>query len=65
MPIHKFSLHGYNFVFLTENCSTLSFADSAIWKNVFDYEDKYIVDKGDISFVFANTANITAYNKKS
>jgi 3',5'-cyclic AMP phosphodiesterase CpdA len=33
------------------------FADAAIWKNVFGYEDKYVVDKGDIGFVFANTAD--------
>lgn len=33
------------------------FADAAIWKRVFGYEDKYTVDKGEIGFVFANTAN--------
>ncbi|TSJ38882.1 metallophosphoesterase [Mucilaginibacter corticis] len=33
------------------------FADAAVWKNVFGYEDKYSVDKGDIGFVFANTAD--------
>lgn len=33
------------------------FADAAIWKNVFGYEDKYMVDKGDIGLVFANTAD--------
>lgn len=33
------------------------FADAAIWKSVFGYEDKYVVDKGDIGFVFANTAD--------
>jgi len=32
-------------------------ADGQVWKNVFGYDDKYIVDKGDIAFVFANTAN--------
>lgn len=33
------------------------FADAAIWKNVFGYEDKYTVEHGDIGLVFANTAN--------
>jgi hypothetical protein len=33
------------------------FADAAVWKSVFGYEDKYAVDKGDIGFVFANTAD--------
>ena len=33
------------------------FADAAVWKSVFGYEDKYVVDKGDIGFVFANTAD--------
>ncbi|EHQ28992.1 metallophosphoesterase family protein [Mucilaginibacter paludis] len=33
------------------------FADGAIWKRVFGYDDKYTVDKGEIGFVFANTAN--------
>ena len=33
------------------------FADAEIWKNVFGYADKYVVDKGDIAFVFANTAD--------
>jgi 3',5'-cyclic AMP phosphodiesterase CpdA len=33
------------------------FADGAIWKNVFGYEDKYVVVQGEIGFVFANTAN--------
>jgi 3',5'-cyclic AMP phosphodiesterase CpdA len=33
------------------------FADAAVWKGVFGYEDKYVVDKGDIGFVFANTAD--------
>ena len=33
------------------------FADAAVWKTVFGYEDKYVVDKGDIGFVFANTAD--------
>lgn len=33
------------------------FADAAIWKSVFGYEDKYVADKDDIGFVFANTAD--------
>lgn len=33
------------------------FADAAIWKEVFGYEDKYSVDKGDVGLVFANTAD--------
>lgn len=33
------------------------FADAAIWKGAFGYEDKYAVDHGDIGFVFANTAD--------
>lgn len=33
------------------------FADAAVWKSVFGYEDKYAVDKGDIGIVFANTAD--------
>lgn len=33
------------------------FADATVWKNVFGYEDKYVVDKGDIGFIFANTAD--------
>ena len=33
------------------------FADAAVWKSVFGYEDKYVVDKEDIGFVFANTAD--------
>lgn len=33
------------------------FADAAIWKSVFGYEDKYVVDKDDIGFVLANTAD--------
>jgi len=33
------------------------FADAAIWKSVFGYEDTYTVDKGDIGLVFANTAD--------
>jgi hypothetical protein len=32
--------------------------DGPMWKAVFGYEDKYTVDKGDIGFVFANTADI-------
>jgi 3',5'-cyclic AMP phosphodiesterase CpdA len=33
------------------------FADAKVWKDVFGYEDKHTVDKGDIGFVFANTAD--------
>ncbi|MCJ8211805.1 metallophosphoesterase [Mucilaginibacter sp. RS28] len=33
------------------------FADATIWKNVFGYEDNYVVEHGDIGFVLANTAN--------
>jgi hypothetical protein len=33
------------------------FADARLWKSVFGYEDKYVVDKGDTGFVFANTAD--------
>jgi len=33
------------------------FADATIWKNVFGYEDHYMIDKGDIGLVFANTAD--------
>jgi 3',5'-cyclic AMP phosphodiesterase CpdA len=33
------------------------FADAQVWKNVFGYEDNYTIDKGDIGFVLANTAN--------
>ena len=33
------------------------FADAAVWKSVFGYEDKYAVDKGDVGLVFANTAD--------
>ncbi|MBW4891473.1 metallophosphoesterase [Mucilaginibacter sp. HMF5004] len=33
------------------------FADGAIWKKVFGYDDKYVVEHGDIAFVFANTAD--------
>ncbi len=32
-------------------------ADAALWKNVFGYEDNYVIDKGDIGFVLANTAD--------
>lgn len=32
-------------------------AGATIWKNVFGYADNYIVDKGDIGFVLANTAD--------
>ena len=34
------------------------FADAAVWKSVFGYEDKYTVEHGDIGFVFANTADV-------
>jgi 3',5'-cyclic AMP phosphodiesterase CpdA len=33
------------------------YADAALWKSVFGYEDKYTIDLGDIGFVLANTAN--------
>ncbi|WP_295652217.1 metallophosphoesterase [uncultured Mucilaginibacter sp.] len=33
------------------------FADTAIWKKAFGYEDKYVIEQGDIAFVFANTAD--------
>jgi len=33
------------------------FADAKIWKDVFSYEDKYFIEKNDIGFVFANTAD--------
>lgn len=33
------------------------FADAALWKSVFGYEDKYTLEFGDIGFVLANTAN--------
>jgi len=33
------------------------FADAAIWKSVFGYEDKYTIDLGDIGIVLANTAD--------
>jgi 3',5'-cyclic AMP phosphodiesterase CpdA len=33
------------------------FADAQIWQNVFGYADKYSIDKGEIGFVFANTAD--------
>ncbi|TFF37116.1 metallophosphoesterase family protein [Mucilaginibacter psychrotolerans] len=33
------------------------FADTAIWKNTFSYEDKYTVEHGDIAFILANTAD--------
>ena len=33
------------------------FADGAIWKSVFGYEDKFTVEHTDIGFIFANTAN--------
>jgi len=32
-------------------------ADGQIWKNAFGYDDKYSIEKGDIGFVFANTAD--------
>ena len=34
-------------------------ADAAIWKKVFGYEDKYTLEFGDIAFVLANTASPT------
>jgi 3',5'-cyclic AMP phosphodiesterase CpdA len=33
------------------------FADAQVWKSVFNYEDRYIIDHGDIAFVLANTAD--------
>jgi hypothetical protein len=33
------------------------FADAAVWKRVFGYGDKFIVEHGDIGFIFANTAD--------
>ena len=33
------------------------FADGALWKSVFGYEDKYTLEFGDIAFVLANTAD--------
>jgi 3',5'-cyclic AMP phosphodiesterase CpdA len=33
------------------------FADGPIWNKVFGYDDKYVVEHGDIGFVFANTAD--------
>ena len=33
------------------------FADAALWKKVFGYEDKYTLEFGDIGFVLANTAD--------
>jgi len=32
------------------------FADAALWKSVFGYEDRYSFEKGDVGFVLANTA---------
>jgi 3',5'-cyclic AMP phosphodiesterase CpdA len=32
-------------------------ADAVLWKSVFGYEDNYVIDKGDIGFVLANTAD--------
>ncbi|MES2266841.1 MAG: metallophosphoesterase [Bacteroidota bacterium] len=33
------------------------YADSTVWKSVFNYEDHYTVEHGDIAFVLANTAD--------
>jgi 3',5'-cyclic AMP phosphodiesterase CpdA len=33
------------------------FADAAVWKSVFNYEDRYTVEHGDIAFILANTAD--------
>ncbi|TSD67333.1 metallophosphoesterase [Inquilinus sp. KBS0705] len=33
------------------------FADAALWKSVFGYEDRYTIEHGDIAFVLANTAD--------
>jgi len=33
------------------------FADAAVWEKAFGYEDNYIIERGDIAFVLANTAD--------
>ncbi|PJJ79760.1 metallophosphoesterase family protein [Mucilaginibacter auburnensis] len=33
--------------------------DAAMWKAIFGYEDNFIVDKGDVGFVLANTTDKT------
>ena len=33
-------------------------ADTATWKQVFGYEDNFVIDKGDVGFVLANTSNV-------
>jgi 3',5'-cyclic AMP phosphodiesterase CpdA len=33
------------------------FADAHVWKSVFNYEDRYTIDHGDVAFVLANTAD--------
>jgi len=33
------------------------FADAQVWKNVFNYEDRYTIEHGDIAFVLAHTAD--------
>ena len=33
------------------------YANAAIWKSIFGYEDNHVIDKGDIGFVLANTAD--------
>jgi 3',5'-cyclic AMP phosphodiesterase CpdA len=34
------------------------YADAAIWKGAFGYDDNFVVDLGDIAFVLANTADV-------
>ena len=34
------------------------YADAAIWKGAFGYDDNFVVDFGDIAFVLANTADV-------
>lgn len=33
------------------------FADAALWQRIFGYKDNYVVDKGDIGLILANTAD--------
>lgn len=46
---------------ITVPCYTIpgnhDFADGAIWKNAFGYDDKYSVEHGDIAFILVNTAD--------
>lgn len=34
------------------------FADAALWENIFGYKDNYVVDKGEVGLILANTADI-------